>query len=110
MRAMHRTISIKSAVELLQILKHSRRIDDRGFSSALLSLRGLAALFVTLFHSMLVFRVAGLDPNYNAVSISADSPLDFIANSLIIYLTNGHAAVTFFFVHSGFVLSLSDRP
>jgi peptidoglycan/LPS O-acetylase OafA/YrhL len=104
---MHWTIPMTSAVELLQILKRPRRIDDRGFSSALLSLRGLAALFVTVFHSMLVFRVAGLDHNYRTFLISADSPWDFIANSLIIYLTNGHAAVTFFFVHSGFVLSLS---
>jgi peptidoglycan/LPS O-acetylase OafA/YrhL len=92
---------------LLQLLKRPRRIDDRGFSTALLSLRGFAALFVTIFHAMLVFRVAGHSPDYWSVSIGADSPWDLIANSFVIYLTNSHAAVTFFFVHSGFVLALS---
>jgi peptidoglycan/LPS O-acetylase OafA/YrhL len=94
-------------MRLLQFLLRPRHIDDRGFSTALMSLRGFAAIFVIIFHAMLVFRVAGHDPAHAAIAIRADSPWDFLANSLIIYLTNGPAAVTFFFVHSGFVLALS---
>jgi peptidoglycan/LPS O-acetylase OafA/YrhL len=83
------------------------RIDDRGFSPALLSLRGIAAIMVLLFHGLLVFRVSGEQTDFIHLALNPASPWDFLVNSVTIYLLNGHAAVIFFFVHSGFVLALS---
>jgi peptidoglycan/LPS O-acetylase OafA/YrhL len=71
----------------------------------LLSLRGFAALSVLIFHAMLAFKVANLDtPIFRPISWT--NPMHFM-NQIAILLTNGGAAVTFFFVHSGFVLTLS---
>jgi peptidoglycan/LPS O-acetylase OafA/YrhL len=85
----------------------TRRIDDRGFSPALLSLRGVAALMVLIFHGLLVFRIGGHEASIFRVAFGTNPPWEFVVNSSVIYLLNGHAAVSFFFVHSGFVLALS---
>ncbi len=65
------------------------------------SLRGLAALCVFLSHYVLIFNYSG-----NRIDLLRQSPLGV--------LINGRAAVIFFFVLSGFVLSLpfinSDKP
>lgn len=61
---------------------------DRAFSNALLSLRGLAALSVCLYHVALIFPAGGW------------------ANQAILWTVAGPSAVMFFFVHSGFVLAL----
>ena len=69
------------------------------------SLRGLAALAVALFHS---FHVLSVDGNlvYDRTIWNAPSP-DGLMMRLIMVLFNGGAAVSLFFVLSGFVLMLS---
>ncbi|MDR6381843.1 acyltransferase family protein [Paraburkholderia caribensis] len=79
-------------------------LDHRGFSEPLLSLRGIAALMVLVFHAMLSFRIGGSDPQYFRFPNGSGAML---IDQIVVFLTNGGAAVTFFFVHSGFVLSLS---
>lgn len=88
-----------------------RNIDYRGFNDALLSLRGIAACAVlVIFHGILVFRVEGLSHaryDYTFLSFASDAGIAAQFETWIVLVTNGHAAVTFFFVHSGFVLALS---
>ncbi len=66
------------------------------------SMRGLAAFIVFLFHFILGFMPQrhGQEP---AVAIPGGNLLE----TPFFFLINGHAAVTFFFVLSGFVLSYS---
>ena len=80
-------------------------IDSRGHNPALLSLRGGAALAVLLFHALLTFQVHSRDVRWFVLP-AFDNASVFINESLVL-LFNGGAAVTFFFVHSGFVLALS---
>jgi len=80
-------------------------LEHRGFSDALLSLRGIAAIFVVIFHAMQTFKIGGVDPNY--FQFPRTWSLSLFIDEALIFLSNGGAAVTFFFVHSGFVLSLS---
>lgn len=91
--------------EQAEINLSERPIAYRGFNDNLLSLRGIAAMMVLIFHSMLIFQAGGMD-------IRWENPVQFINASqfidkLIVFAFNGCAAVTFFFVHSGFVLGLS---
>ena len=51
------------------------------------------------------FSVGGIDPQIFAVPRSTS--LGLSVDEWIVFLTNGGSAVTFFFVHSGFVLALS---
>jgi peptidoglycan/LPS O-acetylase OafA/YrhL len=87
-----------------------RKILYKGFSDNLLSVRGIAAMMVLIFHGMLIFQVSGVNMQIHQ-HLRLSHPQQFL-NELIIFLTNGSAAVTFFFVHSGFVLALSltDKP
>jgi peptidoglycan/LPS O-acetylase OafA/YrhL len=91
-------------------LKTERSIENRGFNDALLSLRGIAAFAVLIFHGMLVFKVDGLSfgpYDFHFLGFAAGAGLSAQFEKLIVLLTNGHAAVTFFLVHSGFVLAIS---
>jgi peptidoglycan/LPS O-acetylase OafA/YrhL len=75
------------------------------FSDGLASLRGLAAAIVVVFHSLLVFRLGGVDnPHVLQFDASNDS---LVVQHILIGLFNGPAAVVLFFVLSGTVLSLS---
>jgi len=69
-----------------------RQTISLGFSDSLLSLRGFAAVVVLLYHCFICFKVFGVQ----------SYPDDILKLFL-----NGEAVVTFFFVHSGFVLALS---
>lgn len=82
-----------------------QKILHRGFNDGLLSLRGIAAMAVLIFHSLLIFQVSGGDVTYN-VHLHYTNFTRFI-NEFIVFLFSGSAAVVFFFVHSGFVLALS---
>jgi peptidoglycan/LPS O-acetylase OafA/YrhL len=82
-------------------------IEDRGFSDPLLSLRGIAASAVLIFHAMLAFQVNGTEVDVFTHGFPDGPDAAVLATRWIVFLTNGHAAVTFFFVHSGFVLALS---
>lgn len=79
----------------------------RGFNDALLSLRGIAAFSVLIFHSMMAFKVSGQQPDYAMHYLPHGIDAASLFRQIVVYLTNGHAAVTFFFVHSGFVLTLA---
>jgi peptidoglycan/LPS O-acetylase OafA/YrhL len=70
----------------------------RGFSDELLSLRGVAAFMVLVYHVGLIFP-------HGPVHLSTDLWAD--GRVLMLWLSSGPAWVTFFFVHSGFVLTLS---
>lgn len=61
---------------------------------------------VLIFHGMLAFKVNGLDPHIFEAPRSARG-FSLLLNEIVIFLSNGGAAVSFFFVHSGFVLGLS---
>jgi len=61
---------------------------------------------VLIFHGMLAFKVSGMDPHIFTIP-RASHGISLLINEVVIFLTNGGAAVTFFFVHSGFVLGLS---
>lgn len=78
-----------------------QRADYRGFNDALLSLRGVAAFLVLIFHANYAFKIDGVDPG----NFSGDWAAT--ARQWILNVTNGQAAVIFFFVHSGFVLTLA---
>ncbi len=82
-----------------------QKVLHRGFNDGLLSLRGIAAMAVLIFHAFLTFQVAGVDVAYN-VHLHYTNLERFI-NEFIVFLFSGSAAVVFFFVHSGFVLTLS---
>lgn len=86
-------------------LMAKREIRYLGVNDNLLSLRGFAAVSVLVFHAMLAFKVDGLDTKiFTPIDLTTPA---HIVNQLVVLLTNGGAAVTFFFVHSGFVLTLS---
>ncbi|ENN84234.1 hypothetical protein RHSP_76892 [Rhizobium freirei PRF 81] len=87
-----------------------RSIEYRGFNDALLSLRGIAACAVLMFHGMLVFKVDGLSfgpYDHTFLWFASDAGIAAQLEKWTVMLANGHAAVTFFLVHSGFVLALS---
>ena len=96
---------IKSIVRnvFFGVLK-KRTVHHYGVNDNLLSLRGFAALSVLIFHGMLAFTVDGHQIEVFKISWTTPS---HIINQLICIFMNGGAAVTFFFVHSGFVLTLS---
>ena len=66
------------------------------------SMRGLAAFMVFLFHFIL-----GFIPQRHGQELAVAIPGGNLLETPFFFLINGHAAVTFFFVLSGFVLSYS---
>jgi len=66
------------------------------------SMRGIAAFVVFLFHFLL-----GFAPQYHGQEAATAIPGGNLYETPFFFLINGHAAVTFFFVLSGFVLSYS---
>lgn len=81
------------------------KMDQR--NSALDSIRGLAALFVIIYHSILY-------GNSTAVSVLVPpiqelTTLNERLYKVVLTIVNGHNAVVMFFVLSGFVLMLSMR-
>jgi peptidoglycan/LPS O-acetylase OafA/YrhL len=67
-----------------------------------------AAVLVVLFHGLLVFRVNGVD-NPHLLPLNLSDPW-LLVQQLLLCVANGPAYVTFFFVLSGTVLTLSlDR-
>jgi peptidoglycan/LPS O-acetylase OafA/YrhL len=72
------------------------------------SIRGLAALTVAIFHCMHVFSVNGVDRIYSIPFYDLHDPEVAIAR-IFLGLFNGNAAVSLFFVISGFVLGRSLR-
>ena len=82
-----------------------QKILHRGFNYGLLSLRGIAAMAVLIFHALLTFKVSGNDVTYNV--LLHYTTFERFINEFIVFLFGGSAAVVFFFVHSGFVLALS---
>ena len=66
------------------------------------SMRGIAAFMVFLFHFMLGFM-----PQRHGQEPATAIPGGNLMETPLFFLINGHAAVTFFFVLSGFVLSYS---
>ena len=65
-------------------------------------MRGLAAFMVFLFHFVLGFL-----PQRHGQEAAVAIPGGNLLETPLFFLINGHAAVTFFFVLSGFVLSYS---
>ena len=65
-----------------------------GVNDNLLSLRGIAAMAVLIFHAMLSFKVDGFDTKLYEIRINTISS---VFNQLIVLLFNGSAAVIFFF-------------
>ena len=81
----------------------------RHFYSNLESLRGVAALMVALSHSLLAVQVDGIAHIWSTPLSEVAGVQSAITRALLIPF-NGGAAVTVFFVLSGFVLGLSlDR-
>lgn len=81
--------------------------EPAGFITALESVRGIAALAVVLVHAC--FVLAGPDWALLRKTIWAVDSADEFARRVILALFNGNAAVSLFFVLSGFVLALSLR-
>lgn len=77
----------------------------RGRNAAIDSLRGIAAVFVIFYHSILASSEAALSVLNSAVQDLQSPYLRMV--KLLITLTSGHNAVLLFFVLSGFVLMLS---
>jgi peptidoglycan/LPS O-acetylase OafA/YrhL len=70
--------------------------------------RGISAVLVVLFHGLLVFKVNGTDDPH-LLRIDLNDPW-LLVQHLLLGVANGPAYVTFFFVLSGTVLTLSlDR-
>ena len=65
-------------------------------------MRGIAAFVVFLFHFLL-----GFAPQYHGQEAATAIPGSNLFETPFFFLINGHAAVMFFFVLSGFVLSYS---
>jgi peptidoglycan/LPS O-acetylase OafA/YrhL len=80
---------------------------DRDFVVGLESIRGIAALAVALFHSFHILPVDGIRV-YDRTLWNVPST-DGLLMRLIMIPFNGGAAVSLFFVLSGFVLALSLR-
>jgi len=76
------------------------------FNPRLESLRGIAALMVALGHSFLVVAVAQMENAYSVHYSDLNSWTEVATRSLFV-LFNGGAAVSIFFVLSGYVLGLS---
>jgi peptidoglycan/LPS O-acetylase OafA/YrhL len=76
------------------------------FLKNLESLRGIAALMVALSHSLLVLTVDGIDNLWFTQLSEVAGWQSAVTRFLLIFL-NGGAAVTIFFVLSGYVLGLS---
>ena len=76
------------------------------FNKNLESLRGVAALMVALCHCLLVLSVDGIDNIWFAHFDELNGVQSAITRCLLVFL-NGGAAVTVFFVLSGYVLGLS---
>jgi peptidoglycan/LPS O-acetylase OafA/YrhL len=76
------------------------------FNPRLESLRGIAALMVALGHSFLVVAIAQMENAYSVHYSDLNSWTDVATRSLFV-LFNGGAAVSIFFVLSGYVLGLS---
>ena len=97
-----------SAVLLAATLpKSSASARERDFVVGLESIRGLAALSVALFHSFHLLPVDGIRV-YDRTLWNVPS-FDGLLMRLIMIPFNGGAAVSLFFVLSGFVLALSLR-
>lgn len=62
---------------------------------------------VLFFHAAAIFTIDGQQPNDRMQGLPDGDTVAAAARQWIFFLTNGHAAVTFFFVHSGFVLTLA---
>jgi len=80
---------------------------EHDFVASLESLRGLAALAVALFHSFHLLPVDGV--RVFASTLRELKSADALLMRLIMVPFNGGAAVSLFFVLSGFVLTLSLR-
>lgn len=76
------------------------------FLQRLESLRGLAALMVAVGHSFLVLSIYGITKIWT-LKISDINGIQAFLVRFIITIFNGGAAVTIFFVLSGYLLSLS---
>lgn len=79
---------------------------NSSYITSLESLRGLAALNVAIFHAFRFFPVGAHDAVYAMTFWEIDGFAVGLARLLMVVL-NGNAAVSLFFVISGFVLSLS---
>jgi peptidoglycan/LPS O-acetylase OafA/YrhL len=79
----------------------------RGKSPELLSLRGIAATAVLMAHASNTFLVGGLTVGDLKPALYHGGPSDVMANLWLQVILAPSAAVTFFYVHSGFVLALS---
>jgi peptidoglycan/LPS O-acetylase OafA/YrhL len=101
---LHSVAPIPSSTAAANISASARQID---FVVGLESIRGLAAIIVALFHSFQLLPVDGTRP-FDATLWSAPS-VDSLLMRLIMVPFNGGAAVSLFFVLSGFVLALSLR-
>ena len=80
--------------------------NNSSYITSLESLRGLAALNVAVFHAFRFFPVGGHDAVYAMTFWEIDNFAVALAR-LVMVVLNGNAAVSLFFVISGFVLSLS---
>ena len=81
------------------------------FIAKLESLRGIAALMVAISHSLIVFTIDN-DQTIWLTRFYDTTGLQSFVTSLLLIVFNGGAAVTIFFVLSGYVLGLSldKRP
>jgi peptidoglycan/LPS O-acetylase OafA/YrhL len=81
---------------------------DRGadFQPRIESLRGIAALMVAIFHSIHLLAVDGI-PQVYLKTVWDVGGGQALVTRLLMVLFNGGAAVSLFFVMSGFVLTLS---
>jgi peptidoglycan/LPS O-acetylase OafA/YrhL len=77
-----------------------------GFHPRIESLRGIAALMVALFHSIHLLSVDGIPQVYLRTVWDLQGVQASLTRILMIFF-NGGAAVSLFFVMSGFVLALS---
>jgi peptidoglycan/LPS O-acetylase OafA/YrhL len=76
------------------------------FQPRIESLRGIAALMVAVFHSIHLLPVDGITQVYLQTIWDIGGPQALLTRVLMVFF-NGGAAVSLFFVMSGFVLALS---
>jgi peptidoglycan/LPS O-acetylase OafA/YrhL len=81
------------------------RHDRATFYTSLESVRGLAALAVGVFHSLFFLKIGGAA--VVPVTFRSGGSWELIAARILLTPFNGHAAVSLFFVLSGFVLAMS---